>query len=193
MSSSGQMTDRRNQMLKIAIEMIADEGYAGLSMRALARAADMKLGALQYHFRTTDDMLRAVVGYIANAYDSSFSALRQKDNPSNVLQIVNFVLDDQAGNELLGDRLWPQLWAMQQVEPLVSDLVEDIYTQYLQVFEDALRISGSSEPRADALFLMSMLEGSTIFMGRGRKWAKEAKKVRKTILAFIESRYGETV
>ncbi|MFT5209230.1 MAG: AcrR family transcriptional regulator [Flavobacterium sp.] len=187
------MTDRRNQMLKIAIEMIADEGYAGLSMRALARAADMKLGALQYHFRTTDDMLRAVVGYIANAYDSSFSALRQKDNPSNVLQIVNFVLDDQAGNELLGDRLWPQLWAMQQVEPLVSDLVEDIYTQYLQVFEDALRISGSSEPRAEALFLMSMLEGSTIFMGRGRKWAKEAKKVRKTILAFIESRYGETV
>lgn len=187
------MTDRRTQILKSAIEMIADEGYAGLSMRALARAADMKLGALQYHFRTSDDMLRAVVTYIANAYESSFNSLRQKDSSPSVMQLVNFVFDDEAGNELFGDRLWPQLWAMQQVEPLVSDLVEDIYSQYFQVFETALRASGSAEPLAEALCLMSMLEGSTIFMGRGRKWAKESKKVRKTILAFIESRYGETV
>lgn len=186
------MTDRRTQILNTAIEMIADEGYAGLSMRALARAADMKLGALQYHFRTSDDMLRAVVSYIANAYDSSFDSLKQRDSPPNVRQLVIFVLDDEPGNELFGDRLWPQLWAMQQVEPLVSDLVEDIYTRYLKVFEAALRASGSSEPRAEAICLMSMIEGSTIFMGRGRKWAKEAKKVRKTILAFIESRYGET-
>ena len=187
------MTVRRTQILNIAIEMIADEGYAGLSMRALARAADMKLGALQYHFRTSDDMLRAVVGYIANAYASSFDTLQQRDSPPNVMQLVNFVLDDEPGNELFGDRLWPQLWAMQQVEPLVSDLVDDIYTQYLVVFQAALRASGSSEPKAEALCLMSMLEGSTIFMGSGRRWAKEAKKVRKTILAIVESRYGETV
>jgi hypothetical protein len=38
---------------------------------------------------------------------------------------------------------------------------------------------------------MSMLEGSTIFMGRGRRWAKAAKTVRKTIFTFIENRYGE--
>ena len=193
MSSSELMTDRRTQILQAAIEMIADEGYAGLSMRALARAVDMKLGALQYHFRTSDDMLRAVVSYIANAYDSSFNSLKQKDNPPDVIQLVHFVLDDEAGADLLGDKLWPQLWAMQQVEPLVSDLVEDIYTQYLQIFEAALRASDSSAPRAEALCLMSMLEGSTIFMGRGRRWAKDAKKVRKTILTFIESRYGETI
>ena len=187
------MTDRRNQILKTAIKVIADEGYAELSMRGLARASEMKLGALQYHFRTADDLLRAVVSYIANAYDLSFKSLKQKYNPPDVRQLVVFVLDDEPGNELLGDRLWPQLWAMQQVEPLVLDLVEDIYKRYLQVFEDALRASGSSSPRAEALCLMSMLEGATIFMGRGRKWAKEAKSVRKTILAFIESRYGGTV
>ena len=55
------MTDRKHQILQIAIEMIADEGYASLTMRALARASGMKLGALQYHFRTSDDMLPAVL------------------------------------------------------------------------------------------------------------------------------------
>lgn len=185
------MTNRRNQILETAIEMIAEEGYAALSMRALARAAQMKLGALQYHFRTSDDLLRAVVSYIANAYDSSFDSLRRKDNPPSVKELVIFVLDDEAGDRLW-PQLWPQLWAMQQVEPLVLDLVEDIYRHYLQLFEGALHASGSSAPRAEALCLMSMLEGSTIFLGRGRKWAKEANAVRKTILAFIESRYGET-
>jgi hypothetical protein len=53
-------------------------------------------------------MLRAVVSYIANAYESSFNALRQKDSPPDVIQLVKFVLDE-AGDNLLEDRLWPQL------------------------------------------------------------------------------------
>ncbi len=69
------MTDRKQQILQIAIEMIADEGYASLTMRALARASGMKLGALQYHFRTSDDMLRALAGYIAESYRQSFKSL----------------------------------------------------------------------------------------------------------------------
>ena len=55
------MSDRKQEILQTAIEIIADEGYASLSMRALARASGMKLGALQYHFRTRDEMLRALV------------------------------------------------------------------------------------------------------------------------------------
>ena len=41
------MTDRKREILQAALELIADEGYGGLSMRALARASGMKLGALQ--------------------------------------------------------------------------------------------------------------------------------------------------
>ena len=44
-------TDRKTEILRAAIELIADEGYGSLSMRALARASGMKLGALQYHFQ----------------------------------------------------------------------------------------------------------------------------------------------
>ena len=59
------MTDRKREILQAALELIADEGYGGLSMRALARASGMKLGALQYHFRTWEDMLRGLVNFIA--------------------------------------------------------------------------------------------------------------------------------
>ena len=50
-----------------------------LSMRALARASGIKLGALQYHFRTSEDMLRALVAYIADIYNSNFDAVKANE------------------------------------------------------------------------------------------------------------------
>lgn len=187
---SNPLSQRKNEILQAAIEMIADEGYASLTMRALARACGIKLGTLQFHFRTSEDMLRALVDYIAKSYQRSFESLQGRDEPPDLREIVTFVLDDEAGDALCGDRLWPQLWAMQQVEPLVSDLVEDLYTYYVEILERALERKGSDTPHAEALALISLLEGSTIFMGKGRRWAADAELVRTTVLKFVESRYG---
>ena len=184
------MAERKQEILQTAIEMIADEGYASLTMRALARASGMKLGALQYHFRTTDDLWRELVAYIAASYQRAFTQLAPGRSPT-LREIVLFVLDDTAGESLLGDQLWPQLWAMQQVEPLVSDLVEDIYDGYVALLEDALATAGSTGPRADALCLMSLLEGTTIFMSKGRRWEADGRAVRMRILQWVDRDFGE--
>ncbi len=193
------MNERRTEILRAAIGLIADEGYASLSMRALARVVDMKLGSLQYHFRSSDELLKAIVGFVSASYDESFAELRQntKQNPRQnegpgLSEIITFIMDDRGGANIVSDRLWPQLWAMQQVEPLVSDLVEVIYSTYLKVLEQALRRVGASAPRAEALLLMSMLEGSTIFLGDGRRWQKDGKAVRRSVLEYIEHRYNGT-
>jgi len=182
---------RRQEILKAALEMIADEGYASLSMRALAREVGMKLASLQYHFKSSDDLLKAIVNYVAEAYGRSFAALNESKDAVGVREIVVFSLADDTDLGLLSDRLWPQLWAMQQVEPLVSDLVEDIYSTYLDVLEQALIRQGSAAPHTESLLLMSMLEGSTLFMGRGRRWNKDGDAVVEALLEFIENRYGE--
>ena len=80
---------------------------------------------------------------------------------------------------------------MQQVEPLVSDLVEDVYSSYIATLQEALLAAGSANPRIDALWLMSLLEGSTIFLGAGRRWEDDALAVRAQVLNVINSRYGE--
>jgi len=184
------MTDRRTEILETAIALIVDEGYSSLTMRALAREVGMKLASLQYHFRTTDELMRAVVTHIGNVYEESFRALRNGNEVITAQQLVGFILDDEPGKSICGDRLWPQLWAMQDVEPLVSELVANIYQRYLDVLEDSLRSSGSSTPRTDALCLISMLEGTTIFVGEGRRWQKHAKDVSEKILKLIENNWG---
>ena len=185
------MDDRKKEILQKAIEIIANEGYGSLGMRALARASGMKLGALQYHFRNREKMLRALVDYIATEYRRSFESLKSDDDPPGVREIVKFILDDSAGDALQSDGLWPQLWAMELVEPIVADLMEDIYAEYFNLLERALENEGSLAPHVEALCLMSLLEGTSIFVGSGRRWEVDREAVCDTVLEFIDSKYGE--
>lgn len=185
------VSDRKQQILAEAIEIIASEGYSKLTMRALARASGLKLGALQYHYRTWEDMLRALAAHIAANYKLSFEALKPESDTLSLSDIVKFILDDVPGSALQADRLFPQLWAMARVEPTMKALLDDIYEEYLLQLENQLANAGSNAPRADALAIMSLLEGTTLFVGRGRRWADDADAVRDAVLAFIDARYGK--
>ena len=185
-------SDRKTEILRAAIELIADEGYGSLSMRELARASGMKLGALQYHFRTWDALLVALVAYIEGdiiaAFESGVGELEQAD----FKDMIAFMLDEHVGTSdgLFGDRLWAQLWAMAQVEPLISDLLEEVYAKFLALLEVRLADRGAADPRAEALVLLSMVEGESLFAGSGRRWAKDRPAVRRSILQLVDERYG---
>lgn len=183
------LSDRKQQILNEAISIIASQGYAKLTMRALARASDMKLGALQYHFRTWEDLLRALAAHIGETYRQSFETLKLEKETVSLVDIVKFILDDPPSNVLQTDNLFPQLWAMAQVEPVMNEMLDDIYVDYLDKLEERLAEIGSLSPRAEALALMSQLEGSTLFVGKGRSWTEDAGAVRDAVLAMIEARY----
>jgi AcrR family transcriptional regulator len=187
------MSERQQEILRTAIEIIADEGYGSLSMRALARASGMKLGALQYHFRTWEDLLRALVDCLAKEIRGAFESRKLHEGAPSVLEIAMFIFDDTAGtaDASLGSRLWPQLWAMEQVEPLVSDLLEETYAEYLEILETAMKAAGVESPRVEALCVLSILEGKSLFIGKGRRWEGDRTLARETILKLIAERYGE--
>ena len=180
------MSERQQQILQTAIGIISDEGYSSLTMRHLARASDMKLGALQYHFRTWDALLRALVDYLRDEWRRVIES--SGGGALGIRGIAEIML---AGDSQDHDGLWPQLWAMEQVEPLVSDLLEDVYAEYLRLLEKALEAAGNQSPRAEALCLMALMESEALFTGKGRRWESDRHKVRETILQFIDDRYGE--
>ena len=179
------ISERQKQILHIALEIIADEGYSSLTMRHLARASGMKLGALQYHFRTWEALMRAMVEYLGNEFRE---LLIRWGEPLTIQRIAKMMLTEDAQTQ---DRVWPQLWAMQQVEPLVSDLLKDIYEEYLLLLETALKNVGNPSPRAEALCLMALLESEVLFTGQGRPWESDRSAMHKAILDFIDIRYGE--
>lgn len=185
------MSERKQQILQAAIEIIVEQGYGALTMRALARADGIKLGALQYHYKTRDDMLRALVGYIADEYQKVLDAMDTDVDSLGIEGVLEVVGAEPAEGELQVNKLWPQLWAMGQVEPLVADLVDDIYDQYLQILENKIAAAGGESPRAEAICLMSMVEGSILFLSEGKRWQGDAGAVSEILLGFIKAKYGK--
>ncbi len=185
------MSERKQQILQAAINIIVEQGYGALTMRALARADGIKLGALQYHFKTKDDMLRALVGYIADDYQKIFDVMDTDIDSIGIKGLLGIIGMDPAEGALQLDKLAPQLWAMGQVEPLVADLVDDIYDHYLRVLEKKIEAVGGESPRAEAICIMSMMEGTTLFLSEGKRWSVDKDVVMETLLSFVKAKYGE--
>ena len=183
---------RQQQVLQDAIELMATDGYDNLTMRAVARATGMKLGALQYHFPTRDDLLCALATYIADTYRASFDEYKASlDGRSpNLRLVVEFLMEDDAGSGLHSDRLFPQLWALALVEPIMEDLMDNIYDEYLQLLETIMAERGTAAPKAEALAIMALIEGLTLFVGQGRRWAKSDPATTKVVYDLIDQRYG---
>ena len=144
-------TEPKDQILRAAIEIIASEGYVNLSMGALARAVDVELGAIQNHFRTWEGLLNALTDFIQEEYDRAFEELTEGSRSHGPLETVRFLLYDTPGDTTLqADRLFPQLWAMAQVEPVMQALLDEIYGRYLEMLEEAFADAGSHAPRTAA-------------------------------------------
>ena len=181
------MSGRKEQIIQAAIQIIADEGYSGLSMRAAARASGLKLGALQYHFPTLQDLLRGIAGFISQQYFESVAGLSEPEDRLKLADIVRIILDDEPGDVLNSDRLFPQLWAMALVEPIMHDLLGEIYGYYLDIVEKSLIDEGIPTPRVHARVLMVLLESSSLFLA----WDPRVKSVKKSeqelLLAYLDT------
>jgi hypothetical protein len=79
---------------------------------------------------------------------------------------------------------------MGQVEPLVADLVDDIYAEYLQILEDLLHKAGSKNPRVESISLMAFVEGSTIFTASGKRWETNDSKIHSLVYDLVDKLYG---
>jgi AcrR family transcriptional regulator len=149
--SIGPTTERKDEILQAAIEIVAREGYVDLSMRALARAIGMELGVLQDHFRTWEDLLHALVDFIREQYDQAFEELAEGSKSHDPRETVRFLMYDTPGDATLqADMLFPQLWAMAEVEPVMQALLDEIYGRYLDMLEEAFADAGCDAPRAAA-------------------------------------------
>lgn len=181
------MSERKEQIIQEAIGIIAEEGYSSLSMRAVARASGLKLGALQYHFPTWQDLLRGVADHISHQYFESVAGLSEPEDHLKLADIVRIILDDEPGDVLNSDRLFPQLWAMALVEPIMNDLLGEIYGYYLDIVEKALIDEDIPTPRVHARVLMALLESSSLFLA----WDPRAKNIKKSerelLLAYLDT------
>ncbi|MEV0175824.1 TetR family transcriptional regulator [Streptomyces sp. NPDC050803] len=80
---------RRERILAATLDLIADEGVAGVSHRKIATRADVPLGSMTYHFTGIDDLLRHAFTRFADHIVAVFEQhLGPADTPDQAREAV---------------------------------------------------------------------------------------------------------
>jgi DNA-binding transcriptional regulator YbjK len=66
--------NRRQRIIEVALDVIAEHGVAATTHRKVAQAADVPLGSLTYHFTGLDDLLAAAFTKLADDTADGFEA-----------------------------------------------------------------------------------------------------------------------
>lgn len=93
--------ERRERLIDVALEVIAEHGVAGTTHRLVATAADVPLGSMTYHFAGIGDLFTAAFTKLADTTADGFEeALRSADGPDAAAEAVVGLIT----GEILGSR-----------------------------------------------------------------------------------------
>jgi AcrR family transcriptional regulator len=81
---------RRAEILAAALELLAEEGYAGASLRKLAARLGIAQPSLYHYFRTKEDLVEQVLATYAG---QMFSAMRPEELPTCLEAMPRFIAD----------------------------------------------------------------------------------------------------
>jgi TetR/AcrR family transcriptional regulator, regulator of biofilm formation and stress response len=91
---------RRDRLIDAALTVIAERGVAGTTHREIARAADVPLGSMTYHFSSLDEVLAEAftrhADSVARVFDERMRAARNRD--AAVEAVITLVSQDLLGS-----------------------------------------------------------------------------------------------
>ncbi|MFF8770479.1 TetR/AcrR family transcriptional regulator [Kitasatospora sp. NPDC015120] len=156
-------TERREALLDAAEGVLVAEGGPELTMRAVAAAAGVRLGHLQYYFPTHADLVAAVLQRVLRRSAERLAPLLGADAPASA--VVEALLAEQEDARLV--RLFAELWALAARDAAVAGAVRAFYDDYREQVAAFLarRRPGlpEAERRARAGVFLMLVEGASLF------------------------------
>jgi AcrR family transcriptional regulator len=98
---TGPGENTRSKILDVALELIAERGFAGTSTRELAERLGFTKAALYYHFRTKDDLLAALAAPSLAELASLAGASPQRPTASGRRALLRRYIDHVASHQRL--------------------------------------------------------------------------------------------
>lgn len=95
---------RRNEILKIAAEVLAEKGCASATVRDIANASGILSGSLYHHFKSKDEIIFIILSEVFQEFKFGYENIQnESQDPVKVLQdlvIFGFTTLDRWNNEL---------------------------------------------------------------------------------------------
>ncbi|CAI8880223.1 TetR/AcrR family transcriptional regulator, transcriptional repressor of aconitase [Pseudomonas sp. IT-232MI5] len=132
----GNRLEKRGELLTAAIEVIAQEGYAGTSLRKVASHAGCTTGAVTYYFANKEEMITAAAQSLFDEFDHLLDADQEKvDVRAMIEQWLNLT---QANDSARWLALF-QMLAHARHEPVFADVIQKRYSRFREDLASILR------------------------------------------------------
>jgi AcrR family transcriptional regulator len=163
----------RVNILWAAERVLATNGYAAFTTRAVAAAAGITPGNLAYHYKTKNDLLRAVITSMIAGYSRQIDALFE-ESPESTDGFANLIAwDIRDSMSKYTSRLFRELWAMASHDPFIAKALDDFYEAAAARLSRRLckAYPNLSASRANAIvWLLAMIsEGSNPVFGTAHR------------------------
>jgi len=169
-------TETVDAILKAALRVLINEGAGAFTIRRIAAECGMKVGNVSYHFPRKELLIQVLLDDLLESYDTVLdSRVRQPELSAEdrLRELIVMCLDDIAG--MRTTRLFTELWALANHNPLIADRVRAFYqrvhdfiAEYVAQLNPAL---GPQDVQTVAVFISSAMEGTTPFAGYQKPWA----------------------
>ena len=150
----------QRKLIDAALQLLHEEGFKGATLQAIARRAQVSLGALQHHFKTRDALMERLVQEVMAPLSSQGSAWpdyslplpeRAQDFVQRAWRNIFGTPHYQAAWSLfLGCKSSPALFTHINQQRLQVD--SEFYVQFLRIFPEIERHHPSPQGVAAAVF-----------------------------------------
>jgi AcrR family transcriptional regulator len=180
------------RILDAAQQVLITSGYAGLTMRLVARSARISPGNLTYHFPTKNALLGAVIGRLLEYFSRQINdSLCNPEVPvaKKIESLVNMALMEGVTEGTV--RIARELWAMALHDDVIREMADDFYDDLMERIVTALQ---GSHPNADKAtiqeivhVLLLLSEGTIVLFGTRRERAVSIERIIELTTPMLET------
>jgi len=166
----------RDKVLDTAREVVLRAGPMGLSMRAVAKRANMSLGNLQFHYRDPTSILRGILEReLALGVEGAERAAARSAQSDPIGAAIDAMLDRQKAPG--SGKLFFSLWAFAASSPSLGEVLRDFYADWIERLARGLRAHDTgvtaAEAKQRAFLFVATLEGASLFRcGVAGRWTR---------------------
>ena len=137
-TSSDEKVDRKARILDAALALLSEQGISGVSMRAVAREADVALGLVHYYFDDKTSLVRAALRQVEEMDVALVEADPSLDPADGLRVALGRIADPEfLTTEYLSLRL--QLWALAQAHEDFAQINTAAQARYRAGLADLIR------------------------------------------------------
>jgi len=160
---------RAHDILQVARRLLAQEGYAGLTMRRVAQDADMSLSNLQHYYGSKEQLLEALLLTTMDEFQAKMDriseAMTGRPQVERFLTTVDMFLDEIT--EPTMHAIFFEIWALASRHPFASSLMGKMMGRERKAVHGLIRglnpAIGDEETMERAVLIVAQIQGLMLF------------------------------